>query len=236
MRAINILYMIIGLTLIFSSCELLNFDGPNAQFHGAIIDKETGDTIPQDIIDGSVIDYIEQGFEVPEIQRLLFMVDGTFRNNIMFSADYEMIPVRGNFFSPDTVSIHLNAGDNKYDFQVTPYARVEDVHLEIGEQKGKNYLVARFKIDQIAEAPVKSILLSMDKNPNVGLRYNERTFGRNIGKVVGPDDEQVLWMLLTNFKEGQKYYIRVGVLMDIPEAKHNWNKAVRIDPYTLLMP
>ena len=236
MRTINILYIIAGFVLIFNSCELLNYDGPDAQFHGAIIDEETGDTIPQDIIDGSVIDYIEQGFEVPETQVLIIKVDGTFRDNLMFSADYKMVPARGNFYTPDTIDIHLDPGDNKYDFQVIPYARIKDVQLEIAEQGGNNYLVAKFKIDQVAVESVKSIMLAIDKNPNVGRRFNERFFERPVGTVVGPDEEQVLWLLLDNFTEGEKYYIRIGALMDIPEAKYNWNNAIRLDPHTLPMP
>ncbi len=229
----KILYIIVGLLLTLSSCELLNYDGPNAQFHGAIIDKETGDTIRQDILDGSMIDFIEQGFETPETQHLIFKVDGTFRDNLMFAADYKMIPIRGNFFSPDTLDIHLNAGDNKHDFMVSPYARIKDVTYEVASKSKKYYFIVRFKIDQVATEPVKSTMLVMDLNPNVGLRLNERHMGRAINKVVSPDKEQVLWMPLSLFTEGKEYYIRVGALMDIPEAKYNWNKAVKIDPYSL---
>ena len=232
----NIIYIIFGLVFTLSSCELLNFDGPDAQFHGAIIDEETGDTIPQDIIDGSTIDYIEQGFEMPEIQKLIFKVDGTFRNNLMFSADYKMIPTRGNFFTPDTLSIHINPGDNKHDFVVKPYARIKDVTPEIRALHGKNYLVVTFKIEQVATEPVKSTMLAVDKGPNVGRRINERFFERSINKVVDPDANQVLWLPLENFTEGQEYYIRIGALMDIPEAKYNWNKAIKLDLYTLPMP
>ncbi len=228
--------MVLGLLITLNSCELLNFDGPDAQFHGAIIDEETGDTIPQDIIDGSMIDYIEQGFESPEIQRLIFKVDGTFRNDLMFSADYKMIPTRGNFFTPDTLSIHIKPGDNKHDFLVKPYARIKDVTLEIGALHGKNYLVARFKIEQLADTPIKSTMLAIDKSPNVGRRLNERNFERTLNRNVDPESVQVLWLPLEYFTEGQQYYIRIGALTDIPEAKYNWNKAIRLDPYTLPMP
>lgn len=236
MRTKNILYIIAAFVLIFNSCELLNYDGPNAQFHGALIDEETGDTIPQDIIGGSVIDFIEQGFKVPETQKLIIKVDGTFRDNLMFSADYKMFPARGNFFVADTISIHLDPGDNKYDFQLTPYCRINDVQFKIVNQGGNNFLVANFKIDQIAAEPVKSIMLAIDRNPNVGRRFNESFFERPVDKVVDPDEEQFLWLLLSNFIEGDEYYIRLGALIDIPEAKYNWNKAIKLDPHTLLMP
>ncbi len=232
----KILYITLGLFFMLSSCELLNFDGPDAQFHGAIIDEETGDTIRQDIIDGSVIDYIEQGFEKPETQRLIFRVDGTFRNDYIFASDYKMIPIRGNFYSPDTLEIHLNKGDNKHDFLVKPYARIKNVTFEIAKMSGRDYLVARFNIDQVAPEHIKSTMIAMDRSPNVGLRLNEKFFGRRIAKDVGPDDEQVLWMRLKDFTEGVEYYIRVGALVDIPEAKYNWSKAVKLDPHTLPMP
>ena len=224
------------MALTLSSCELLNYEGPDAQFHGAIIDEETGDTIPQDIIDGSVIDYVEQGFEIPEIQRLIFKVDGTFRNNLMFSADYKMNPSRGNFYPPDTLDIHINKGDNKYDFLAIPYARIMNVTFEIAALGGKNYFVVRFNIQQVASEPIRSAMLTVDKSPNVGRRLNEFFFERSLNRNVDDDSEQVLWTLLSNFTEGQEYYIRIGALTDIPEAKYNWNKAIRLDPHTLPMP
>ncbi len=233
MKTNVVFYTAFVLSLLLSSCELLNYDGPDAQFHGAIIDEETGDTIPQDIIDGSTIDYIELGYNTPEIQRLIFKVDGTFRNNLMFSGEYLMIPTRGNFFSPDTVDITIRKGDNNYDFRVRPYARINNVSIQTMTASDKEYLVVKFTIDPVASVAVKSIMLSVDKNPNVGRRLHEFFFEKNIGTSVDPDQIQTLWMPLSNFTTGTKYYVRVGALMDLPEAKYNWNKAIRIDPHTI---
>ncbi len=233
---ISYIILTMGIVFMLGSCELLNYDGPDAMFHGAILDSETGDTIYQDIIDGSTIDYIEQGFENPEIQKLIFRPDGTFRNNIMFSGKYKMIPTRGNFFTPDTLDITIKPGDNKYDFEVVPYARIKNVRLQVKAVGGKDYVVATFNIEQLASEPIVSIIMVMDKNPNVGRRINERFFERSINSNVDPETDQLIWLPLSYFQEGTKYYIRVGALTDRPEAKYNWNKAIRIDPHKLPKP
>ena len=44
--------------LILHSCELDNYDGPDATLSGRIIDKETGELVEQDIIRGTQIEFI----------------------------------------------------------------------------------------------------------------------------------------------------------------------------------
>jgi len=234
----KILSLIILISLIVSSCELDNYDAPDAKFFGAIIDKETGDTIPQDLIDGSKIDYIELGYKNPQIQQLRFHVDGTFRNDLMFSGDYKIIPTRGNFFSPDTLNVYINKGENKIDFLVTPYCTIknEDVRFELKDYKGKLWLLAYFKVIQHTTENIKELMLAIDENPNVGLRINTKYFKRPFKKMTDPDKELLLYISLEGLKEGTKYYIRIGALADIPEARYNWCKAIRVDPFSLPQP
>ncbi len=221
------------LILLFGSCELDNYDAPDAQLYGAIIDNETGDTIPQDLIEGSSIDYIELGFRNPQVQTLRFHVDGSYRNNLMFSGKYKIIPTRGNFFPPDTLLTNINKGENKIDFHVSPYCRIHDVRLELGESGNKLWLLAFFKLEQVADVKVKELMLAIDENPNVGLIINEKYFKRPMNKNVNPDEELLLYLDLSGIEEGKMYYVRVGGLMDIPQAKYNWCKAIRADPYSL---
>lgn len=49
--------------LILHSCELDNYDGPDATLSGRIIDKETGELVEQDIIRGTQIEFIEHGYD-----------------------------------------------------------------------------------------------------------------------------------------------------------------------------
>ena len=230
-------YIILSITtllvLLVSSCELDNFDAPDAKFFGAIIDEETGDTIPQDLIEGSIIEYIEQGFKNPQLQQLRFHTDGTFRNNLMFSGDYKIIPTRGNFFSPDTLNVHIGKGDNKIDFVVKPYCRVQNVRLEVIEYKGKPWLLAHFNVEQVATEKGKELMLAIDENPNVGWVINEKYFKKPLNKVVAPDKDLLLYVRIDALTEGKEYYVRVGALIDRPEARYNWCKAIKVDLFNM---
>ena len=228
-----VLSVIALLVLLVSSCELDNYDAPDASFFGAIIDEETGDTILQDLIEGSTIDYIELGYKNPQVQQLRFHTDGTFRNNLMFSGDYKIIPTRGNFFSPDTLEAHINKGDNKIDFTVKPYCRIHNVRLEKIDYQGKPWLLAHFNVEQVATENVKELMLAIDENPNVGWVINKKYFKKPIDKVLAPDDDQLLYISLEDIPKGKEYYVRVGALIDRPEARYNWGKAIKVDPFTL---
>lgn len=221
------------LALLISSCELDNYDAPDARFFGAIIDNETGDTIPQDLIEGSSIDYIELGYANPQIQQLRFHVDGTFRNNLMFSGDYKIIPTRGNFFSPDTLLINIKKGDNQIDFKVRPYARIRNIRLSKTIYQGTPWLLAHFNVDQVATENIKEIMIAVDENPNVGWVINQTYFKKPLNRNVTPDEDLLLYIRIDGLTKGKKYYVRVGAIVDIPEARYNWCKAIQVDPFAL---
>ena len=74
--------------LILHSCELDNYDGPDATLSGRIIDKETGELVEQDIIRGTQIEFIEHGYDNPLTQYMVIKNDGTYANKMMFANDY----------------------------------------------------------------------------------------------------------------------------------------------------
>lgn len=82
------------------SCELDNYDGPNAQIYGEVRDSKTGALIQQDI-NGTKIMYEELGFENPDRQQMIFKVSGEYRNNLMFAAKYDIYFEESNFVIPD---------------------------------------------------------------------------------------------------------------------------------------
>ena len=68
--------------LILHSCELDNYDGPDATLSGRIIDKETGELVEQDIIRGTQIEFIEHGYDNPLTTRYRLGVLTSLRQNL----------------------------------------------------------------------------------------------------------------------------------------------------------
>ncbi len=218
----------LSLTLIVfvSSCgdlsELDNYKQPDAKLFGSIIDKETGELIPQELITGSIIEYTELGFESPQIQQLRFHTEGTFRNNLMFSGEYEIEAVRGNFFAPEKEIITVK-GDTEHTFLATPYIRIKDVNIVNTGSK----IEATFRVEQVAGQNVVALSMVADENPNVGKALKITSTGRTINNIVDPNTVYKLGIRLRKFELGKEYFFRVGALIDIPEARYNYSVPIR---------
>ncbi len=212
------------LFIAFVSCELDNYDAPNAKIFGKIIDIDTGEPIPQEILEGSRIDYIELGYESSTTQQLRFKTDGSYRNDLMFSGRYHIQARRGNFFilPPDTIVVK---GETEYNIETRPYIRVKDVNYSI---VGSN-VEASFKIEQLTNTPVKSIALFADQNPNVSYSLRQRATILDINMMVDAEDIFTIKMKIAPFKDivakgKPKFYFRVGALASgVPEAKYNYS-------------
>ena len=220
-----ILILIAG-TILLSSCEKDNYDGPTAGLSGRIVDAETGELVQQDIIRGTQIEYIEHGFANPELQYLVIKNDGTYENSLLFANTYTIRPVRGNFV--DVAAQDINIGNKTVlDFTVTPYIRVKNVTIERQGSK----VVARFKLEQKVINNVKRIGLYAHQDSRVGEPMRQAAAQQDINAVADPNHEYTLELDISNatiFKTGMDFYFRVGALIDVGEAKFNYAPVVKI--------
>ncbi len=218
----------LSLTLLVfvSSCgelgELDNYDQPDAKLFGSVVDEETGELIPQELITGSVIEYKELGFETPQIQQLRFHTEGTFRNNLMFSGDYEIEAVRGNFFAPEMETITVK-GDTEFAITALPYIRIKDATIE---NTGRKVEIS-FRVEQVATENVLKLSMVADLNPNVGKAFSIASATKTINGIVDPSTVYTLGLRLSSFEVGKEYFFRVGAIIDIPEAKYNYNVPIK---------
>lgn len=148
----RVTYLIYSAIIAFmlSSCslfELDNFDGPDAEVFGAIIDSKTGETVQQEIGtsgDASKIRVIEYGYASPETQEWRIKLNGEYRNNLVFSGNYDIILDRGNFVKLDTLKAYeIRSGSNELNFEVIPNIRIIDAEIT----KQENLVVAKFKLE-----------------------------------------------------------------------------------------
>lgn len=114
-----------------TSCEwfvLDNMEGHNATVTGKIIDGATGETVQTEINNGGSIRFKELGWtdkdgnDVGAYQTWSVKNNGTYRNNLVWAADYIMETIEANYY-PHTQEFTLAKGDNVVDFTVTPYLR-----------------------------------------------------------------------------------------------------------------
>jgi len=218
-----------ALLLLFGAgaCSVDNYPAPDSQLYGTFLDAETNEPVEQDIIRGSTIEYIEHGYASQTKQTMIIKNDGTYRNNLIFANTYTITPVRGNFVPMAAQEVTVK-GETKLDFKVQPYIRVKEATIE----KVGTKIVAKFKLQQTVMNNVRKIGLYAHPEPSVGEPMRVALAEQEINSAIDPNKVYQLEIDLPSnsnvLKTGNPYFFRVGGIIDAPESKFNYAKAVRI--------
>lgn len=246
MRKIKYIIAGIGAAFIMGSCELDNFDGPDAQVYGAVIDAETDELIPQEIGtsgDAATVQVIEYGYAIRKVQQWKLMVSGEYRNNLVFSGTYDVIMNNGNFVKLDTIKgYRFHKGENKLDFRVIPNIRIKEAVVK----KENDAIVATFKLQyghQVGKAEKVALFAQSDKNPSNSFnlaRIETNVEGDDINFENNSQNANKVFTLTLDLnsdegkklKAGQKYFFRIGALpKDLGEgiqAKYNYSSVFEV--------
>lgn len=217
-----LLYM--GITIFMTSCKLDNYEKPQSQLSGSIIDKETGELVEQDIIRGAQIEYQEGRFTTT--QYLSVKADGTFQNNQIFNGTYRIAPVRGNFEPIDPEHLEV-IGNTQKVFRVTPFLRIKNVSIF----KNGNKVKALFKVEQTGFDKVLKVGLYAGVDKAVGANVNTGYVELPVGTKVTDETYITIELNLAGtpkLKAGNTYFFRVGAVIDAPEAKFNYAPALQL--------
>ena len=126
----KILLMISCCLFALTSCEIDNYESPNASIHGSIIDEKTGELVGMDVQDGGELKVVELGFANPQTQSWKIMNTGEYRNNLVFAATYDIRMENNNCYAFKQEGVVVKKGDNTLDFKVTPYIRIKNPRTE----------------------------------------------------------------------------------------------------------
>lgn len=193
-----------------ASCSMFkldNFDGPNAQIHGRLLDAKTGEPIGVEAAFSQEIDWAnvdwstwtfpmitiskgslvvnelgwknKEGVEVYQDQRWFIRFDGQYRNNLIFAADYKVLFKELPCYESDQV-ITAKEGDNKIDLTTTPFCRI--VNPQVSYDAATKKVKATFSVELGDETKANSIL-------NLKFCGNTQLFvGATVFNLVSPDD------------------------------------------------
>ncbi len=202
------------------SCELDNLDGPTAGLSGKIIDEKTGELVPQDIINGAIIELREFGYATVSPQNLIIKNNGTYENSRLFENKYMVMPIRPNF-QPIATQEVLIKGQTQLDFTVKPFIRLLDAKIE----KVGTKVVATFKMEQTTADLIKKIGLYSNRDPNLGEYMQTAKTEVTLNAVAVPDQVYSVELETAgniNIVAGKIYYFRVGALTVLPETRSNY--------------
>lgn len=214
--------------LMIISCELDNFDGPDAQISGKIIDIETGELVQTNIIKGTTIKLLEHGYDPVTPQYLKVKTDGTYTNNFLFANTYTVQPDLRNFVQIDTQVVKIGK-NTKLDFEVLPYIRIKNTKIV----KEGNNVIATFNLQQTTDDPVSKIALFAYADPNVGDGAYNVVAEETLNKKVGEDETFKLVINIARntslIKLGKPYFFRVGACSGFGGAQFNYSSVERIE-------
>ncbi|MGM9743251.1 MAG: DUF3823 domain-containing protein [Candidatus Cryptobacteroides sp.] len=219
-----IMLLTAGMALV--GCMKDNYDGPDAQIYGKVIDAETGELIQQDLSSGSMIVFNEHGWENPEDQRMNFKVDGTYRNNLMFSGVYDFFFEVTNFVIPEKMTdVKIKKGENELNFEVIPYIRVSDVDIKAEGTKVK----ATFSITPTGDFNVNQVGLFGHPDYIVGYYSSDVRATQDIRESFkGQKRTYSFEVDCASFKNKGNCWFRVGAIADVPNSRYNYAPGVSI--------
>ncbi|WP_321335409.1 DUF3823 domain-containing protein [uncultured Bacteroides sp.] len=145
--------------LFMISCEIDNYDSPDATIQGTVYDQNGQ---PFQVGQGSgiirmrEISWAKDSADYVGNQTLKVMQDGTYRNTKWFSGTYRMLPYAGAFYPyDDELQDGNDAGDlvkisntTTKDFTVTPYLTIEWVDKPTVTSDNRIMCTVRFKRNQ----------------------------------------------------------------------------------------
>lgn len=169
MKKIVSIISIISCLGLFASCDMFkldNYDGPDAQVTGNILDAKTGERMGVECsvsskwdwsswsmkvtADGTMV-VVEQGWKkndgspATEDQNWLVRFDGHYTNNLVFAADYKVDLKNMPCYQPDNVDFTLKKGSNTVDFKVTPFCRI--INPQISYDAATKKIKATFSVE-----------------------------------------------------------------------------------------
>lgn len=221
-----------------SCMKIDNWDAPDAQFYGNVVDLYTGENLLTSQGEFFIRIWERTWTEsVPQHQSLPVKQDGSYNNTRLFTGTYDMLPYGGPFWPCDTVKNVVSGKKKEQNFTVTPYLQIVDFDARLD---GTNlYLSCRLK------APIREGLPNLyEIKPFLSLT----TFCGNTNRIDIPEYENrriqinrswheevgdretsdIYTMGPLPVKSQYTYYVRVGAAVNDAFRKYNYSPIVKI--------
>lgn len=232
-------------SLIAASCEIDNYEGPNATISGKFLDSETGELVGTDIVDGNAFGVYELGWTTEAKQTWSIMNSGEYANNLVFAATYRLEFTNCNFYPFTINDFVVTEGANTHDFEVTPYLRI--VNPSITYNATTQTVDATFNLEAGGnDVTLREIRLFAFTDQWVGNYVKFAITGNDCYKKVSDGsissatvDGATQYQLSidvagnpTLFKYTRNYYFRIGALANVPNVgtiRYNYSPLVSLN-------
>lgn len=219
-------------TVILSSCSFEdNYDGPNANFHGKLIDVTTNKPMPSEQPNGFQIQYRELSWGPDAAsQKFEGKADGTFNFDYVFGytdkkytgstysvATYEVQPINGAFVmagqEKDTIEVFPNKRV-EVNFQVNPYIVLNLISSELNDTTlTVKYSMMR-PVFQTSKISASAVVISsrtkfLSASLNAGGWEDKYTVRKQAPNLITYADNTVITETI-KLNHGKTYWVRLA--------------------------
>lgn len=233
--------IVAAVALMTVSCEIDNYEGPDATISGKFIDSASGELVGTDISNGNSIGVYELGWKTEAKQTWAVKNTGEYANNLVFASTYRLEFTDCNFYPFKVEDFVINKGANTHDFTVTPYLRI--VNPSITYDGSTKTVTARFALQKGGnEVNLNEIRLfaftdhwvgNYVKFPVTSASSYKRAANNGVSATINPETIYELTMDVSAnadlFKYSRNYYFRIGALATVPNVgtvRHNYSPVV----------
>lgn len=236
-KILNISIITVLVSFFAVSCEIDNYEGPDATITGKFLDSVTGELVGTDITNGNTIGVYEQGWPTEAKQTWNIMNTGEYTNNLVFAANYRIEFKDCNFWPLTINDFVVKKGANTYDFTVTPYIRVKNPSITYND--AAKTVTATFNLEAGgAGVTLNEIRLFAFTDQWVGnyVKFAISTSNcykkspAQVSATIDPSTQYTLTMDVSAnaslFKYTRNYYFRIGALANISgvgTVRHNYS-------------
>ena len=225
---------VLALLSLFSCTSIDNYDEPDAQMTGNLIDQSTGKNFITSQNDFKIRIWEKSWSDSPQPQDIPVKQDGTFTDTKLFSGTYDMMPYGGPFWPIDAETGIKLSGALSKNFTVTPYLQITDAtfNLIAGDS---------LQITCKLKAPVtQNLPRVLEVRPFVSLSqfcgassridaYNDDKYTVGINANWSDDIGNTTYVLpKLPLLSGRTYYVRVGSRVQDTYQKYNYSDISKI--------
>lgn len=223
--------IVVFISVIITACnEKDNYPAPDNAIQGAVIDQETGDSIPSQQLNGLRVRLYDLQYESPQPIDFWGKQNGSFKNAKLFTGQYKMIVDNGAFYPLDTTTLEIPM-EKDIEVKALPYLRIQ-----ASVQTGENHSVivhSKLSKTKPEESSIVKRAVFINETPYVD--FNNFVNDNPITNTEDVADEELtgttLKDTLTELESGKTYFIRVAALADnASENTYNYSKVYKVTP------
>lgn len=223
----KVIYVGLLLLIIAACSENDNYSTPDKTLQGAILDKETGDSIYSQSPNGLRVRLYDLQYENPQPIDFWGMQDGSFKNTKLFAGEYKVIIDNGGFYPIDTMSINIPLNEN-LNVKVLPILRIN----ANAKSAGENSIVVEYTLSETKpeEGKIMRRSIIVNNTPYVDINnfVNENPFINTESVSDSILTNTTFRDTITGLKSNSSYFVRVGARTDNVGNRYNYSEVMEL--------